>query len=153
MHPESRNGFENLLNKNTDKRSELDLHISFDQAGVLHMKDQEQVVQRPQGQAPIHWENTGGLITAKTSEQLNQPAIPSNNNEAAIPGKLPEYKHLFLPSSVFWGQDPEGRPITVNVSTIDDAYDEIVKWRKNSSTNSLNISTIGIMDRHCNTSH
>ena len=46
-------------------------------------------------------------------------------------GKLPEYKHLLFPSRVFWGQDPEGRPITVNVSTIEDAYDEIVKWRKN----------------------
>ena len=32
---------------------------------------------------------------------------------------------------MFWGQDPEGRPITVNVSTVEDAYDEIVKWRKN----------------------
>jgi len=67
------------------------------------MKDQEEVVQRPQRQAPIHWKNTRGLITAKTSEQLNQPAISSDNNEAAIPGKLREYKNLFFPSSVFWG--------------------------------------------------
>ena len=44
---------------------------------------------------------------------------------------LPEYKHLLFPSSVFWGQYPEGRSITVNVSTIEVAYDEIVKWRKN----------------------
>ena len=131
MHPEPKNGLENLLNRNANKRSELDLHISLDQAGVLHMKDQEQVVQRPQRQAPFHWENTGGLITVKTSEQLNQPAISGNDNEAAITGEVPEYKHLLFPSSVFWGQDPEGRPITVNVSTIDDAYDEIVKWRKN----------------------
>ena len=41
------------------------------------------------------------------------------------------YNHLLFPSSVFWGQDPERRSITVNVSTIEDAYDEIVKWRKN----------------------
>ena len=40
------------------------LHISLNQAGVLHMKDQEQIVRRPQRQAPIHWENTRGLITA-----------------------------------------------------------------------------------------
>ena len=32
---------------------------------------------------------------------------------------------------MFWGQDPEGGSIAVNVSTIEDAYDEIVKWRKN----------------------
>ena len=38
------------------------------QTGVLQMKDEEQVVQRPQRQAPIHWENTRGLITTKTSE-------------------------------------------------------------------------------------
>ena len=94
------------------------------------MEDQEQVVQSPQRQAPICWQNTRGLITAKTSEQLNQPAI-SGNNEAAVPWKLPEYKHPLFPPSVFWGQDPEGRPITVNTSTIVDAYDEIVKWRKN----------------------
>ena len=42
IHPEPKNGLENLLNRNADKWSELDLHISFDQAGVLHMKDQEQ---------------------------------------------------------------------------------------------------------------
>lgn len=95
------------------------------------MKDQEQVVQRPQRQAPIRCESTRGLITAKTSEQLNQSAISDKNNEAAILGKLPEYKHLYFPLSVFWGQDPEGRPITVNVSTIEDACDEIAKWRKN----------------------
>ena len=129
IHPEPKNGLEHLLNRNADKFSELDLHISFDQAGVLHMKAQEQTIQRPWGESPIHCENTRGLITAKTSEQCNQPAISGNNNEAAIPGKLPEYKHLLFPSSVFWGQDPEGRPITVNVSTIEDAYDEIVKWR------------------------
>ena len=107
------------------------MHISFDQASILHMKDQEQNMQRPQGQAPIYCETTRGLTTAKTSEQYNQPAISGNNNKAATPGKLPEYNHLLFPSSVFWGQDPEGRSITVNVSTIEDAYDEIVKWRKN----------------------
>ena len=51
-------------------------------AGVLHMKDREQIIQCPQRQAPIHWENTRGLITAKMSEQLNQPAIPCSNEGA-----------------------------------------------------------------------
>jgi len=54
IHPESKSGLANLLNKNAHKPSELDLHISFDQAGVLHTKYQEQVVQRPQRQAPIY---------------------------------------------------------------------------------------------------
>ena len=34
IHPEPKNGLENLLNSNADKCSDLDLHISFDQAGV-----------------------------------------------------------------------------------------------------------------------
>ena len=131
INPEPKNGLGNLLKRNADKCSNLDLHISFDQASVLHINDQEQDMQRPQGQAPIQCENTRGLTTAKSTEQYNQPAISGNNNEAATPGKLPEYNHLLFPSSVFWGQDPEGRAITVNVSTIEDAYDEIVKWRKN----------------------
>ena len=58
IHPEPKNGLEDLLNRNADKCSELDLHIFLDQASVLHMKDQEQDTQRPQGQAPIHCENT-----------------------------------------------------------------------------------------------
>ena len=94
MQPEPESSSDNSLNRNTDKCLELDLHISVDWTDVLHMKDQEQVVQSPQRQAPI-----GGLITSKMSEQLNQPAISGNNNEAAVPGKLLEYKHpLFLPS-------------------------------------------------------
>ena len=38
---------------------------------------------------------------------------------------------LETPSSFIWGQYDEGRSITVNVSTIENAYDEISKWRKN----------------------
>ena len=38
---------------------------------------------------------------------------------------------LETPSSFVWGQYDEGRSITVNVSTIENAYDEISKWRKN----------------------
>lgn len=89
MHSEPENGLETLLNRNADECSELDLHISFEQAGVLHMKDQEHVVQRPQRQAPIHWENTRGLITAETSEQLNQPATSSNNNDVRYQKSYP----------------------------------------------------------------
>ena len=38
---------------------------------------------------------------------------------------------LHKPSSFVWGQDDEGRSVIVNVSTIENAYDEISKWRKN----------------------
>ena len=38
---------------------------------------------------------------------------------------------LETPSSFVWGQYDEGRSIIVNVSTIENTYDEISKWRKN----------------------
>ena len=48
-----------------------------------------------------------------------------------MPGSLPECNTLHTPSSIVWGQDDEGRSIIVNVSIIENAYDEISKWRKN----------------------
>ena len=41
-----------------------------------------------------------------------------------MPGSLPECNTLHTPSSFVWGQDDEGRSIIVNVSTIENAYDE-----------------------------
>ena len=35
------------------------------------------------------------------------------------------------PSTFVWGQHGDGRTITVSLSTIDNAYNEISKWRKN----------------------
>lgn len=64
IHPEVENGLENLLNRNADKCSELDLHISFE-----HMKRSRTSPATSQRQAPIHWENNRGLITAKMPEQ------------------------------------------------------------------------------------
>ena len=61
IHLEPKNELENLLNRNADKWSELDLHISFDQASVLHMKDQEQDMQRPHARDRL-------LFIAKTLE-------------------------------------------------------------------------------------
>ena len=48
-----------------------------------------------------------------------------------MPGSLPECNTLHTPSSFVRGQDDEGRSIFVNVSTIENAYDKISKWRKN----------------------
>ena len=41
-----------------------------------------------------------------------------------MPGSLPECNTLHTPSSFVWGQDDEGRSIIVNVSAIENAYDE-----------------------------
>ena len=35
------------------------------------------------------------------------------------------------PSTFVWGQHGDGRTITVSLSTIDNTYNEISKWRKN----------------------
>ena len=47
------------------------------------------------------------------------------------PGKLPDYKEFNDPSTVEWGQNSDGKTIKVSSSSIDSAYDEISKWRKN----------------------
>ena len=47
------------------------------------------------------------------------------------PGKLPDYKEFNDPSTFEWGQNSDGKTIKVSSSSIDSAYDEISKWRKN----------------------
>jgi len=44
---------------------------------------------------------------------------------------LPEYEAVNTPSTFIRGQNSEGKAITATTSTIDDAYNEITKWRKN----------------------
>jgi len=44
---------------------------------------------------------------------------------------LPEYEAVNTPSTFIWGKHSEGKAITVTTSTIDNAYNEITKWRKN----------------------
>ena len=48
-----------------------------------------------------------------------------------MPGCLPKHKVLEIPCSFNWGPSHEGKTIPVLTSTIDMAYDEISKWRKN----------------------
>ena len=48
-----------------------------------------------------------------------------------VTGSLPECNTLHTSSSFVWGQYDEGRSIIVNVSTIENTYDEISLWRKN----------------------
>ena len=67
----------------------------------------------------------------KESRELQSDQLKRERLFDEVPGSLPECNTLHTLSSFFWGQDDEGRSIIVNVSTIDNAYDEISKWRKN----------------------
>ena len=55
----------------------------------------------------------------------------SENALNGAPGCLPNYKTINAPSTFVCGQHGDGRTITVSLSTIDNAYNEISKWRKN----------------------
>ena len=56
---------------------------------------------------------------------------PDQSKREKLTGPLPKCDTLHTPSSFVWGQDGEGRSIIVDVSTIENAYEEISKWRKN----------------------
>ena len=47
------------------------------------------------------------------------------------PGCLPNYEAINAPFTFVWGQHGDRRTITVTLSTIDNAYNEISKWWKN----------------------
>ena len=55
----------------------------------------------------------------------------SENALNDAPGCLPNYEAINVPSTFVWGQHGDGRAITVTLSTIDNAYNEILKCRKN----------------------
>lgn len=48
-----------------------------------------------------------------------------------VPEYLPNYTTVNLPTSVNWGRNSNGRMITLTTATIDDAYNEVTTWRKN----------------------
>ena len=48
-----------------------------------------------------------------------------------VPECLPNYTTVNLPASVNWGQNSDGGMITITTATIDDAYNEVTTWRKN----------------------
>ena len=57
-------------------------------------------------------------------------STPENALNDAL-GCLPNYKAINAPSTFVCGQHGDGRTITVSLSTIDNAYNEISKWRGN----------------------
>ena len=64
-------------------------------------------------------------------EELQSDQSKRERLSDEVLGSLPECNMFRTPSSFVWGQDDEGRSVIVNVSTIENAYDEISKWCKN----------------------
>ena len=48
-----------------------------------------------------------------------------------VPECLPTYATVNLPGSVNWGRNSDGGMITITTAVIDDAYNEVTTWRKN----------------------
>ena len=44
---------------------------------------------------------------------------------------LPEYNRIDIPESIEWGRSDNGSPILIQTSTIINAYNEIILWKKN----------------------
>jgi len=70
-------------------------------------------------------------FTVQLPEELQPDQSKRERLSDEVPGSLSECNTLHMPSSFVWGQDDEGRSIIANVSTIENAYNEISKWRKN----------------------
>ncbi|CAH3115014.1 unnamed protein product [Pocillopora meandrina] len=70
------------------------------------------------------------MSTVQLLEELQSDQSKRERSDEVL-GSLPECNTLHTPSSFVWGQYNEGRSIIVNVSTIENAYDEISKWHKN----------------------
>ena len=75
-------------------------------------------------------------VNGATVISIDESILPSGNGDTVfVEGNRNIESEinsgLETPSSFVWGQYDEGRSITVNVSTIENAYDEISKWRKN----------------------
>lgn len=74
-----------------------------------------------------------------TSVQFSEETPPTMEADYSViehasvemPGKLPEYKALETPFSFNWGLSNDGKTITLETLTIDNAYNEISQWRKN----------------------
>ena len=71
------------------------------------------------------------MSTVQLPEELQSDQLKCERLSDEVMGSLPECNTLHTPSSFVWGQYDEGRSIIVNVSTIENTYDEISKWRKN----------------------
>ena len=76
------------------------------------------------------------------STTLNSQVLPmglyvcADNNSSVFelcgkkPGCLPDYEAVSSPSSFVWGKSTAGKIITIDSSTIEEAYNEISQWPK-----------------------
>ena len=48
-----------------------------------------------------------------------------------MPGCLPNYEPVSMPSSVYWGRKSDGAEICMHTIAIAKAYNEVTTWRKN----------------------
>ena len=108
------NNFENQntisQNANLEVNSNLDLHTDNDIVQNSHERQETEAVE--------------------AFEVINDcPCEPHAGIHEA--GRLPEYVAVDIPSITIWGRRADGSIITVNSSTIINAYDEITRWRKN----------------------
>lgn len=82
------------------------------------------------------------LPTTTTNQDLHTSStaqIPGDTDQTeqrrgdngSVPGCLPEYNSAYKPSEIKWGKQSDGSSIVISSSTIIDAYNEIVTWRKN----------------------
>ena len=69
------------------------------------------------------------MSAIKTPEQCDHSISENALNDGQ--GCLPNYEAINAPSTFVWGQHADGRTITVSLSAIDNAYNEISKCRKN----------------------
>ena len=69
------------------------------------------------------------MSAIQTPEQCDHSISENALNDGQ--GCLPNYEAINAPSTFVWGQHADGRTITVSLSTIDNAYNEISKCRKN----------------------
>jgi len=72
-------------------------------------------------------ENNANQVSIDTEH-----AIPmSNEFNSAKPGSLPKYQIMERPASFYWGTSNDGSTIYMETASIDNAYNEISRWRKN----------------------
>ena len=67
------------------------------------------------------------MSAIQTPKECDHPTSEKVLNDT--PGCLLNYEAINPPSTFVWGQYGDGRTITVSLSTIDNAYNEISKWR------------------------
>ena len=78
---------------------------------------------------------TVGDFNEDDNEELHYEGLPNETidyeREKTSAQYLPEYNRIDIPASIEWGKSEDGSPILIQTSTIINAYDEIILWKKN----------------------